>query len=67
MDGDASAMSEYINMLDKAQSFQRKLEKAGDDLSISQMNRLNKISLKMAKEAEKIANSAKGKSASFSF
>ena len=25
MDGDASAMSEYINMLDKAQSFQRKL------------------------------------------
>ena len=50
-DGDMAAMAEYANMLEKAQSFSQKLEKAGDDLTAAQMARYTKITAKMTKAA----------------
>ena len=47
MNGDMSAMNEYASMLEKAQSFSNKLEKAGSDLSAAQIARMNKINNKM--------------------
>ena len=46
--GDMSAMAEYPSMLDKAQEFSNKLEKAKGEMSISQINRYTKITSKMA-------------------
>ncbi len=46
--GDLSAMSDYQNMMQKAQSFADKLQKAGNDLTASQMARYQKITMKMA-------------------
>ena len=48
MNGDASAMNEYVDLLEKAESFSRKLEKADNDLTPAQMKRYEKITMKMA-------------------
>ena len=47
MNGDMSAMGEYASMLEKAQSFSDKLEKAGSNLTATQIARMNKINNKM--------------------
>ena len=47
MNGDMSAMTEYASMLEKAESFSSKLEKAGDDLTAKHVARMNKINAKM--------------------
>ncbi len=46
--GDISAMTEYASLLETAESLQKKLEKAGNDLSAAQAARLSKIAAKMA-------------------
>ena len=46
-DGDLSAMSEYTDYLNKAQEFGKKLENSTDEMSVSQVARLNKITQKM--------------------
>ena len=45
---DLSAMAEYPSMLNKAQEFSNKLEKAKGEMSSSQMSRYMKITSKMA-------------------
>lgn len=47
--GDISAMTEYASLLESAESLQKKLEKAGSDLTAAQAARMNKIAAKMAK------------------
>ena len=49
--GDLSAISEYTSLMEKAEEIGDKLDKAGDDLSSSQMNRYMKITEKMTKAA----------------
>lgn len=49
--GDMSAMSEYAECLEKAQSLQSKLENAKSDLTPAQAARLAKIGAKLAKAA----------------
>lgn len=46
--GDMDAMTEYVTLLEKAESFQNKLDNAKSDLSVAQMNRFSKIISKMA-------------------
>ena len=46
-DGDLSAMSEYTDYLNKAEEFGKKLENSTDEMSVSQVARLNKITQKM--------------------
>lgn len=48
-EGDMSAISEYPNILEKAQSMSSQLENAKDELSLKQAARYAKISAKMAK------------------
>ena len=48
-EGDISAISEYPNILEKAQSMSSQLEKSKDELSLKQAARYAKISAKMAK------------------
>lgn len=45
--GDLSAVSEYADYLNKAQEFSKKLENSTDEMSVSQVARLNKITQKM--------------------
>ena len=47
--GDTSAITEYTECLEKAKSFQSKLEGAKADLTMKQVNRLNRINTKLAK------------------
>lgn len=49
--GDVSAMSEYSEMLEKAEEFQDKIENAGDDISAKQLAKFNKIQMKMINAA----------------
>lgn len=49
--GDMSAMTEYAECLEKAQSLQSKLENAKSELTASQISRLNKIISKLSKAA----------------
>lgn len=49
--GDTSVITEYTECLEKAESFQSKLEGAKADLTMKQVNRLNKINSKLAKAA----------------
>ena len=49
--GDASAMSKYPELLQKAQEYADKLANAQGDLSAAQMARMNKIAQKMASAA----------------
>lgn len=46
--GDMSALSEYVVFLEKAQDISEQLDDLSDDMSISQINRFNKINMKMA-------------------
>ncbi len=52
--GNTSAISEYTDMLKKAENLQRSLESAKNDnsLSISQIQRLNKIQMKILNEIQ---------------
>lgn len=45
--GDMSALTEYVSMLEKAESLQNKLENSKSDLTPAQVTRLNKIISKM--------------------
>lgn len=49
--GDMSAMTEYAECLEKAESLQSKLENAKSDLTSAQVSRLNKIISKLSKAA----------------
>ena len=49
--GDASAMTEYMEMLEKAQEFQESLENADDDLTAAQLQKFNKIQMKLVNAA----------------
>ena len=48
MTGDASALTEYASMMEKATEFAEKLEEAGDDLTTTQMNRFIKLQTKLS-------------------
>jgi len=49
--GDASAMTEYMEMLTKAQEFQESLADADDDLTPAQLQKFTKIQMKLANAA----------------
>jgi cytochrome c556 len=49
--GDASAMTEYLDMLEKAQNLQESLENADDEMSMSQLNKFNEIQMKLINAA----------------
>jgi hypothetical protein len=50
--GDTSIMTEYAEMMEKANDFSNKLNNAGNDLSTSQMTRFMKIQTKLASAIE---------------
>lgn len=50
--GDMSAMAEYASLLSKAQDLSKKMEKAKGQMSVSQWEKYNKITMKMAKAIE---------------
>lgn len=52
--GDLSAISEYASVLQDANELNSKIERAKSDLSSSQMERYNKISMKLAKAAQQM-------------
>ena len=52
--GDMSAMSEYPELLEKAQEYSDKLENAKNDMSASQLAKYNKITTKMLKAAQNL-------------
>jgi hypothetical protein len=52
--GDMSVMTEYMEMLEKAQEFQESLENADDDLSPAQMQKFTKIQMKLMNAATSI-------------
>jgi hypothetical protein len=45
--GDLSAMTEYMKCMEKAEKLEKELDEAQGDLSVAQLNRLNKINQKM--------------------
>lgn len=49
--GDASAMTEYASMMEKATDLSEKMNNAGDDLSASQMTKFMKLQTKLANAA----------------
>ncbi|HPY81985.1 MAG TPA: hypothetical protein PLU45_01385 [Bacteroidales bacterium] len=49
--GDASAMTEYAAMMEKATDLAEKMESAGDDLSTAQMNKFMKLQTKLSNAA----------------
>lgn len=52
--GDMSAMSEYTKLLEEANNYFAKLEKAKGDLTPSQLNRLNQINIKKLEALQKM-------------
>ena len=48
LDGDFSAMTEYVKLLEKAQKLSEKIEKAKGEMSNAQLQRYLKITQKMA-------------------
>lgn len=50
--GDLSAVSEYADYLNKAQEFSKKLENSTDEMTVSQVARLSKITQKMLQAAQ---------------
>lgn len=50
-EGDMSAMTEYMEMMDNAIDLQEKLEQAGNNLSTAQMTKLTKLQMKFANAA----------------
>ena len=57
--GDVSALSEYAEMLEKAESFADKLDNADDEMTAMQLARYEKITMKMSKVAIKSGSSTK--------
>ncbi len=51
MDGDATAMSRYPQLMQKAQSFSNKLSNAGDELTPTQMAKFTKLQMKLVSAA----------------
>jgi hypothetical protein len=49
--GDASAMTEYVSMMEKASDLATKMQNAGDDLSSTQMAKFVKLQTKLANAA----------------
>ena len=49
MNGDMTAMSEYVKLAEKAQKLAEKLEKAEDEMTTAQLKRYAKITEKMSK------------------
>ena len=49
MSGDMTAMSEYVELAEKAQKLAEKLEKAEDEMTTAQLKRYAKITEKMTK------------------
>lgn len=47
MNGDMNAMTEYVKFMEKAESLFNKMDNA-DDMTMAQINRMNKIHAKMA-------------------
>jgi hypothetical protein len=52
--GDMTALVEYPSLMQKAQEYSDKLQKAQGDMSASQWERYNKITMKMVKAAEEL-------------
>lgn len=52
--GDMTALAEYPSLMEKAQEYSEKLEKAKGDMSASQWARYNKITMKMMKAAQEM-------------
>ena len=52
--GDMTALAEYPSLMEKAQEFSDKLQRAQGDMSASQWARYNKISMKMMKAAQEM-------------
>ncbi len=50
-DGDATAMSSYPQLMQKAQNFSNKLSNAGDELTPTQMAKFTKLQMKLASVA----------------
>jgi type IV secretory pathway component VirB8 len=48
--GDMCVMTEYASLLEKAQSLQKKLESAENDMTPAQVARLNKIATKLSQQ-----------------
>ncbi len=53
-DGDLNAMSEYADHLNKAQEFSKKLTDSTDEMTVSQVNRFNKITQKMLQAVQEM-------------
>lgn len=53
-DGDTNVMTEAASIMEEAQEYADKLKNANDNLSSSQLSRLNRISAKMAKAAAEL-------------
>lgn len=53
-DGDISAMTEYVEMMEKATDLAEKLKNAGDDLSPSQIAKFTKLQMKLANAASEL-------------
>ena len=51
MDGDISALSSYMDLLENAEDLAEKLEDAEDEMSVSQMERYAKITAKLTEAA----------------
>ena len=49
-----TALVEYPSLMQKAQEYSDKLQKAQGDMSASQWERYNKITMKMVKAAEEL-------------
>ena len=52
--GDMTALAEYPSLMEKAQDYSDKLQKAQGEMSTSQWARYNKITMKMAKAAQEM-------------
>ena len=52
--GDMTALAEYPSLMEKAQEFSDKLQRAQGEMSASQWARYNKISMKMMKAAQEM-------------
>ena len=52
--GDLTALSEYPTMLEKAETFTRKLENVQGQLTVSQIARFNALQLKLTKAAQEL-------------
>lgn len=52
--GDLSAVSEYADYLNKAQEFSKKLENSTDEMTVSQVARLSKITQKMLQAVQEM-------------